>query len=363
MKAAYWLVAILAGAALGAGIVYWRLERRPSAGEPTGESRPVTASLIAVSQPAVRTLSRQVPWVGVVQSRASVQLKALQAGRVEAIDATDQTPVRSGDVILRLGGPQIETQRARLQTDVQSLKTQLDLANQTIERLQQNLGQQLATADQVASAQEDQVKLQAELRNAQLALESFEGQARVVSPMAGVFTNRRVSPGQTVGAGDAMGDIVDSNNLRIAASLFPPEGVSLEGREATIRLEENDRLAGTVARVLPEASGAGATAVWIEGPQIDERLHPGQTVSGDVTLDIRQALTVPQSAVVYDANEQPYIFVQEDGTYTFRAVRLGLTQGGWVEVLSGLEQGRPVVTQGAYELFYRRFNEQFKVED
>jgi cobalt-zinc-cadmium efflux system membrane fusion protein len=115
--------------------------------------------------------------------------------------------------------------------------------------------------------------------------------------------------------------------------------------------------------VLPEASGAGATAVWIEGPQIDERLHPGQTVSGDVTLDIRQALTVPQSAVVYDANEQPYIFVQEDGTYTFRAVRLGLTQGGWVEVLSGLEQGRPVVTQGAYELFYRRFNEQFKVED
>jgi RND family efflux transporter MFP subunit len=363
MRVVYWLIAILAGAILGAGIVYWRLERRPSAGEPAQVSRPVTASLIAVSQPVVRTLSRQVPWVGAVQSRASVQLKALQSGLVEVIDAADQMPVRRGDVILRLGGPQIETQRVRLQTDLESLKAQLDLANQTVERLRQNLGQQLTTADQVAAAQEAQVKLQAGLRDAQLALDSFEQQARVVSPMAGVFTNRRVSPGQTVSAGDTLADVVDSNNLRIVASLFPPEGASLEGRQATIRLDQNDRVAGVVARVLPEASGTGAAGVWIEGPQINERLHPGQTVSGDVTADVKQALTVPQSAIVYDANEQPYAFVQEGGAYESRAVRLGLTQDGWVEVLSGLEKGRPVVTQGAYELFYRRFNEQFKVED
>jgi len=363
MRVVYWLIAILAGATLGAGIMYWRLERRPSAGEPAQVSRPVTASLIAASQPVVRTLSRQVPWVGAVQSRASVQLKALQAGLVEAIDAADQTPVRRGDVILRLGGPQIETQRARLQTDAESLKAQLDLATQTIERLKQNLGQQLTTADQVAAAQEAQVKLQAGLRDARLALDSFEQQARVTSPMAGVFTNRRVSPGQTVSAGDPLGDVVDSNNLRIAASLFPPEGVSLEGQQATIRLDQNDRLAGTVARVLPAASGTGAVAVWIEGPQINGRLRPGQTVSGDIVVDTRQALTVPQSAIVYDVNERPYIFVQQDRTYESRAVRLGLTQDGWVEVVSGLEEGRPVVTQGAYELFYRRFNEQFKVED
>jgi len=363
MRIVYWLLAILAGMALGAGIVYWRLERRPSAGEPAQESRPVTAPLIAVSQPVVRTLSRQAPWVGVVQSRASVQLKALQAGLVEAIDAADQMPVRRGDIILRLGGPQIETQRVRLQTELESLKTQLDLATQTMERLRQNLGQQLATADQVAAAQEARVKLQAGLRDAQLALDSFEQQARVVSPMAGVFTNRRISLGQTVSAGDALGDVVDSNSLRVVASLFPPERASLEGREATVRLDQNDRVAGVVTRVLPEASGTGAAAVWIEGPQINERLRPGQTVGGEVTVDTRHALTVPQSAIVYDVNEQPYIFVQQDGTYESRAVRLGLTQDGWVEVVSGLEEGRPVVTQGAYGLFYRRFNEQFKVED
>ena len=74
-------------------------------------------------------------------------------------------------------------------------------------------------------------------------------------------------------------------------------------------------------------------------------------------------LAVPASAVVYGPEEQPYVFIQEGAAYVQRRVRLGLTQDGWVEVLSGLELGQFVVTQGAYELFYRQFTRQFQAED
>jgi multidrug efflux system membrane fusion protein len=283
---------------------------------------------------------------------------------VEAIEARDQEPIEAGAVVMQLGGPGIEAKRAQLQTGADSLESQLDLARQTVERLRQNLEEQLTTQDQVAAAQETQLKLQAQLRDAQLALESFEKQPHIAAPMAGIFTNRRVSLGQMVSAGDVVGEIIGRDHLRIVASLFPPEGIALEGKEAAVRFGENQDLNGIVRHALPQASDTGATAVWIEGPQVDQRLRPGQTVSGEVTVEAKAAaLAVPESAIVYDVQEQPYVFVQQDGTYERHSVRLGLTQEGWVEVLSGLERGQSVVTQGGYELFYREFNRQFKVED
>jgi RND family efflux transporter MFP subunit len=362
MRVGRWIAVVLVVIVAAAG---GRLLYRYGGNQPSPAQQPAIATaLIVTSQPVTRTVSQRVPWVGVVESQALVQLKALQAGRVESIEARDETPVKQSATILQLGGPQTETQRARLQADVESLQSQLGLAGQTVERLKQSLSAQLATAEQLATAQEAQVKLAGELRSAQLALQAFEQQVRITAPLAGVFTRRQVSPGQTVAAGDIIGDIIDPNNLRVVASLFPPQAAALEGREATVRLDATQSLAGTIRRVLPQAGSTGATVVWIEGPQINERLRPGQTVSGEATITARQAaLTVPQSAVVYDANEQPHIFIEKDGAYESCPVRLGLTQDGWVEVVSGLEPGRAVVTQGAYELFYRRFNEQFKVED
>jgi multidrug efflux pump subunit AcrA (membrane-fusion protein) len=123
-------------------------------------------------------------------------------------------------------------------------------------------------------------------------------------------------------------------------------------------------LSGTVQSVLLQAGSTGAVMVWIEGPEIDEQLHPGQTVSGGMVIEERpETLAVPESAIIYDAEERPYLFIQKNDTYEQQSVQTGQIQDGWVEVLSGLKEDQIVVTQGAYELFYRQFNEQFTVRD
>jgi RND family efflux transporter MFP subunit len=266
--------------------------------------------------------------------------------------------------VMRLGGSQVEGARARLTGEIESLGSQIELARQTVERLKQSLKARLATKDQVAAAQDAQVKLEVQLRQARLGLKVLENQIDISAPMNGIFTNRRVSVGQDVTAGQVVGEIIDTSRLRIAASIFPQRGIDLQGKEATIRLIENRTLTGLVRRVLPRASKTGAVIVWVEGPQIDERLRPGQTVGGSVVVTVRpQTLAVPESAIVYDPQEHPYLFVRKDGSYKPLSIRVGLEQEGWVEVLSGLKQDQFVVTQGAYELFYRQFNEQFKVQD
>jgi multidrug efflux pump subunit AcrA (membrane-fusion protein) len=169
--------------------------------------------------------------------------------------------------------------------------------------------------------------------------------------------------GQAVQAGQVLGEIIDPNHLRIVASLFPPAGVVLQGREATVRVSGTEPVVGTVGQVLPQASSTGATLVWIEGPQINRQLRPGQSVAGMVTVESRKSLAVPESAVVYGPREQPYVFVQQQDRYERREVRIGLTQDGWVEIRAGAQTEELVVVKGAYELLHREFSSQYRVED
>jgi RND family efflux transporter MFP subunit len=366
MKVKHGIALILAVLLAGLALVLWNVRSRPSAARPLAaeETRPAVPPLITTAQPAMRTFALRLPWIGRVEPKASLELKALMAARVEAIEAEDQARIEKGKVIMRLGGPQVEALRAKLKIEVESVKSELDLARQTVERLKEDLKAQLATKDQVAAAQDSQVKLETRLQDARFNLETFEKQVCISAPMSGTFTNRRVSVGQDVDAGQVLGEIIDAGHLRIVASLFPPEGIELQGKEATIHYDETQSLTGFVRRVLPRASSTGAVMAWLEGPQIDEHLRPGQTVGGSLAVKSGpETLAVPESAIVYDEEERPYLFVEKNGAYEPHRVRLGLIQDGWAEVLSGLEQDEVVVTQGAYELFYRRFNEQFKVQD
>jgi RND family efflux transporter MFP subunit len=367
MKSKHYIALILAVSLIGLAVfTYWYDKFRGSAtgNFASSNSSPAARPLITTALPALRTFTLRVPWIGTVETRASVELTALVAGRVEVINAEDQCQLEKGQRVMRLGGPQIEEVRAKLTAEMESLGSQIDLARQTVERLKQSLKTRLTTKDQMAAAQDTQVRLETQMREARLSMKTLENQISICAPMNGIFTNRRVSVGQDVNAGQVVGEIIDTGRLRIAASLFPPRGIELQGKEATIRLSENQTLIGLVQRILPGALSTGAVTVWIEGPLIDAQLRPGQMVGGDIVVKVKpDTLAVPEAAIVYDSQEHPYLFVGKDSSYEPLSIQVGLEQDGWVEVLSGLKQDQLVVTQGAYELFYRQFNEQFKVQD
>jgi RND family efflux transporter MFP subunit len=366
MKVKHWIALILAGSFFSVPLTYSFMKSGGLIAESLAavKSSPALPQLITTARPARRSFTLSVPWIGIVESQASVELTAMAAGRIEVIAAEDQTRIKEGQLVMRLGGPQVEEIRAKLAAEIKSLQSELDLARQTVKRRQQSLTAHLATKDEVAAAQDSQIKLQDQLSAARLNLKTFENQVCISAPFNGTFTNRRVSVGQNVSIGMVVGEIIDTDRLRIVASIFPPQGIALQDREATIHLDQNRTLTALVRQVMPRAGNTGALEAWIEGPQVDEQLRPGQAVAGSVVLRVGpESLAVPESAIVYDSEEHPYLFVQKGDAYEPLRVRLGLIRDGWVEVLAGLETDQTVVIKGAYELFYRQFNEQFKVQD
>lgn len=323
-----------------------------------------TLPLITTAHPVMRRFVIRIPWIGIVAPKASVEVIALAAGRITEFAARDQAHVEKGELVAKLGGARVEQQHARLSAEVGALQSRLSLARSTVKELKRKLELYLATQAEVAAAQDTQVQMEVQLQDARLNLEAFEKQVRILAPISGIFTNRRVSPGQVMDGGQVIGQIIDTRHLRITASFFPSQGIDVQGREASVRIDENKSLAGFVKAVLPQASPTGAMQAWIEGPQIDIDLRPGQTVAGSIQVKTaRKSLAVPQSAIVYNEKEIPYFFVRKNDAFEARRVRLGLIQDGWAQVLSGLQPDQTVVTQGAYELFYRHFTRQYKVQD
>lgn len=89
--------------------------------------------------------------------------------------------------------------------------------------------------------------------------------------------------------------------------------------------------------------------ILYEFPNPELRLRVGQSLTLEVeTSRSESALSLPAEAIVEDGG-RPVAYVQRAGeTFERRDLVLGIRDGNWIQVLSGLREGERVVTQAAY---------------
>jgi len=352
---------------------------------------PVEIAPIKTGSPQRRDFTLSCQWLGRVESKQVIKVAALEAGRVVSIGAQDAEIAKKGRALFRLGGTVVESRLKTLQLRLASLKERAALTDKIVQIKQEAVTEKMAKAEELIAAENDAAQLQDELAGTRQELITFQDAICIRSPETGIFTNRQVSAGQDVEKGAYLADIVSPADVRIVATLFPPEGmplegkiVALEGKMATIDGAHAKVITGTIVKVLPEHTTEGARIVWIEGDAINQQMKPGEMASGKIALLVREkVLAVPVDAIVRDEEEHPFVFLKvtdgyreqtkvidgyreqtkvTDG-YRKQAVEIGLTSQGWSEVVLGVPEDAQVVVQGAYELFYRDFSKIYKVAD
>jgi cobalt-zinc-cadmium efflux system membrane fusion protein len=83
--------------------------------------------------------------------------------------------------------------------------------------------------------------------------------------------------------------------------------------------------------------------------------NPGQRLKKDMYVtvivnagELHHALTVPDSAVLRNAENQPFVYaVAGPQQFARRLVTIGQTQDGRTQILSGLSEGEQVVADGS----------------
>lgn len=302
---------------------------------------------VSALETAVRRLEEGVA-AGVVARRELEDAKAkLSVARASLIDANRQVAIAREALVRE---ESIAAKGLRNAQEVDSAQAELDLARAALTNSQNELTQARADLTRAQSSlrvSDDQIRLMGG---------SPRGGSRVTitAPIAGEVERRAVSVGQTVAIGEQLYDLLNADVVWILSDVY----------EQDIKRVRVGQRVSVVADALPDRTYAGeiafvhnevdektrTTKVRIVVDNAGEQLKQNMFVRVQLGTGRGSHLLVP-TAAVQTVGGQTVVFVEESrGTYRRTIVQVKGTLGGKTFIESGLEPGKKVVTDGAYQL-------------
>lgn len=185
-----------------------------------------------------------------------------------------------------------------------------------------------------------------------------EKEVPIASPAAGVVVEKDVVQGASVQPGMRLFRIAGLDRVWIEAEVYEadlPRVTPGAAATVTLRALPGSRLRGRVVLIEPALTAESRTArvrIEVANPAgaAGAALRPDMYADVELAGAARQALVVPEPAVLY-TGPRTVVFVDlGGGRFRPREVRLGAKSDGAYEVLAGLREGDRVVTSGNFLL-------------
>ncbi|MFC6338640.1 efflux RND transporter periplasmic adaptor subunit [Pseudomonas karstica] len=336
-------VAVLAGVI---GFVYLRREA-----EPVVEAPNVSSLSVEVVQ-ARRQLWPQLlsasgalaPWQEAVINAETSSL------RIASLKADVGSRVKAGQLLATLASETVLAEESKQQAVVAQAVAKLEQANSN-DRRARIVGQSGSLSEQqredyriqVATAKADLAGARAELQATRIRLK----QTRIVAVDDGIISSRTALLGKVVAAGDELFRMVREGRIEWQAELDSRQLAQVQaGQVARLTLPGGQRLQGQVRLVSPTLSTKTSRALVYIALPTDSAAQAGMYASGQIELPPREALTVPDTAVIL-RDGRSYVFtLGDDMRVVQRPVEVGRRLEQSVEILSGLNEPARVIRAG-----------------
>jgi HlyD family secretion protein len=345
-------------------------------------AEPVTTATVVARSGGAGSAAAVLNASGYVVARRRATVSSKVTGKVVEVNVEEGQAVRKGQVLARLDDSQV---RSALSV----AEAQLALSRRGAAEDQAKLREAELTRDRRVALVKEGVVGKAELDTAQSQVESL--QARIAysqeqilvsqsqvnarrtdlndmvvrAPFDGVAISKDAQPGEMISPVSAGGGftrtgictIVDMSSLEVEVDVNesyinrvrPGQPV-----EAILDAYPDWRIPAHVITSVPSADRAKATVkVRIGFEKLDPRILPDMGVKVSFLAEpTPQAATVAQprllvpKAALRKVNGADVVFVVKGEVAERRAVKVGLTEGDQVEVVSGLQVGERVIVEG-----------------
>jgi membrane fusion protein (multidrug efflux system) len=314
------------------------------AGGPGGRGGPGGGRGQAVAEATAtpREFADQIRVLGVARSKRSVNITSNSTELITRVMFTDGQRVAAGT-------PLVELQAREEDADLIQARAQLAQAQREYDRYK--ILAERGVAPRV-TAETAETALQT-ARAAVSASEARRGDRVLRAPFAGVLGLTSVTPGTLISPGSVITTLDDTSAIRVDFPL--PErylGVLQVGTPLTATADAyaDETVSGRIAlldtRVNEQTRAVIARA---EFANPGNRIRPGMMMRVAVQQGRRQSLSVPEAAVQYEGQGAFVYRIArgENGTTAQRVeVQTGAVEGGFVEILSGLDNNDRVVASG-----------------
>lgn len=305
-----------------------------------GASAPVPVTTLVVRPSA---WSDTLQAIGTAKARESVTLTSKVSEAVQAVHFESGQEVNAGAPLITLRG---DSQQAALVA-----------AQATYAEADQLYKRQVSLADQQLVARSS-LDTQKSIRDAALArvqqMRSDIGDRNVRAPFSGVLGIRQVSPGALITPTTVIATLDDISRVYVDFPVPEAQLASLAVGQ-TIHARSNSYperdFEGTLSTIDARIDTA-TRAVTVRGdfPNPDRVLRPGMLMQVQLSRPERQALVLPEIALVQVGRDTFVFRVKADGSVEQPKVEVGTRSSGKAEVVSGLQAGDRIVIDGTGKL-------------
>ena len=293
------------------------------------------------------TFVDRVEALGTLQANEMVEITALVTERIEAIYFDDGDKVEEGQLLLEFARSEEEALLAEVNATREEAAAEL-------RRSEQLSASGAASETELSLRRREYGVADARARAVQAQIADRE----IRAPFSGTIGIRTVSVGAAVAPGDIITRLADTSVMKLdfsVPSTFLAELAPGTPIEAQTRAYGDEVFRGTVASI-DSVVDPVTRSVLVRAliPNENGRLRPGLLMSVDLLFNERETLAVDEKAVIPDGDNN-YVFVVtrgENGAAVAerREVEIGARRVGQVEIVSGLDAGGQVVTDGAMKL-------------
>ncbi len=367
------MLMILKGRRLGLGFCLGLLVLAPavfSQSDKTNKSSVQKPSLtVTVTQAKTVSMPNRLVANGSIAAWQEASIGSEANGlRIEELRVNVGDHVRRGDVLAKFASETVKADVAQAQAGLAEAEASFDEATHNADRARglQSSGaiskQQIAqylTIEQTAKARVAAAKANLDVQHLRLK------HTQVLAPDTGVISARSANLGAVIGNGGELFKMLRQGRLEWRAELSSSELSRVsQGMEANIVAPNGDVSKGKVRVVAPTVDAQTRSGlVYVDvlhtllsantksATALKTALKPGMFAHGEFVLGHSNALAIPQSSVVV-RDGFSYVFVlRADQHVTRQKVQTGRRAlvGGLelLEIMSGLQEGVPIVDSGA----------------
>lgn len=296
----------------------------------------------------------QVPTVvtatGSLAADTSVMVSTRMMGWVKEIHVVEGQQVQKGDPLLRIDDTDLQAKKKQAEAGITAAKAVLANAEKMAERFENLYADKSvskAQLDDVLTGR-DQAKAGLEMARAGLAeVNTHLSYLDIVAPTDGVVARKMIEEGNMANPGMPLLILEQVERIQVTAHVGEKDVSQLAaGMPVTVNVTSvrGGAYETELARVIPTANPGSRTydvEAYLDNP--DGRLKSGMFARMTLPVGVREAVLVPEGAVIRRGQLTGLWLVGEDSRVHLRWVRLGHPQGDLVEVLSGLVGRETVV--------------------
>ena len=304
----------------------------------TGQEAPKAAPVVSVVTAQAEDVDITNTFTSNIEPFATNNIVSQTAGRIVSINAEVGQKVSKGQILAKMD-------------DVNLAKTRMQYINDSTElhRLTE-----LYNIGAVSQADYDMVKLS--LNVTKKTYENLAENTYLRSPINGVVTARNYDAGDMYSMQMPIFVVQQIQPVKMLINVSESHFTNISKDmtfDITVESYPGETFTGKVNLIYPTISAATHTfPVEVVCQNADQRLRPGMFARVTANFGTNHHVVVPDVAVVkQQGSGEHFIFVlQPDNTVKYTLVEVGKRLGDKYEIISGINEGDKIVTEGQIRL-------------